>query len=316
MRRRYQGALESAVAACLKYLLNCQSPDGYWTDWQLPPGESSAWTTGFIGYKLHSLPPDLLLETATARRAAAQWLLENESPGGGWGYNETVGADADSTAYGILFLSLEDIEIPDRNYQFLRKFQCPDGGFSTYRSDDGLGSWGVSHPEVSAIALLALMTKYSPRSPIIQRGIKYILGEYPPSGLWNSFWWPSPLYGTEASLSLLCKIGVRFNPAKTFESLIALTPHNPFESALLISCILHTSLAPGFPVVWPLVDQLIAAQQLDGSWNSEPILRLTRRDCCEPWKFADAGPMYADPNRLFTSSTVLGALCQAHAFLP
>ena len=97
-------AIRDAVARGLKYILGQQNTAGNWTEWELPPGQSSCWTTAFIGYKLRLLPPDLSTRAINARKRAAEWLVQAEFEGGGWGYNETVGADADSTAYSMLFL--------------------------------------------------------------------------------------------------------------------------------------------------------------------------------------------------------------------
>src|SRR5690349_17852966 len=100
-----EAAVEQAIAACLQTLLDRQSDDGCWTEWKLPPGESRPWTTAYIGYRLRGLPPCLGEKVKAARCAAASWLLRAEFPGGGWGYNNAVEADADSTAFGILFLA-------------------------------------------------------------------------------------------------------------------------------------------------------------------------------------------------------------------
>src|SRR6266404_5070315 len=136
--------LEEAIGAGWKYIRDKQSKDGRWTDWQLPPGRSSTWTSAYIGYKLRLLPTHLAENVARARRTAAEWLLANEFPGGGWGYNESVGIDADSTAYAILFLASEGFSIPHGSYDRLKSFQRQDGGFSTFQPSDDVGSWGCS----------------------------------------------------------------------------------------------------------------------------------------------------------------------------
>jgi hypothetical protein len=310
---RRKEALGRAIVSCLQYILRYQASDGSWTDWKLPPGESSAWTTAFVGYNLRLVPTHLAVQTMTARRIAAEWLLRNEFAGGGWGYNGTVGSDADSTAYAILFLASERSAILARSYGRLKSFQRPDGGFATYISQNGNDSWGVSHADVSAVAVLALLTKYRRESGIVNRGVEYVLGQRTLSGLWNSFWWNSSLYATQACLSLVRAIQAPTKKARIRQSLAEFAPSNAFESALLLSIIVSM-----FPESWthamcPLIDRLFDEQQSDGSWKSSPILRVTARDCFEPWKSADAGSLYADPNRIFTSSVVVGALCQAYA---
>ena len=67
--------------------------------------------------------------------------------------------------------------------------------------------------------------------------------------------------------------------------------------------------------VWPLVDQLIEDQAPDGSWSSPPMLRVTRRDCLDPWKPGDPDPLFRDQNRLFTTATVIDAFSNLHKLL-
>lgn len=310
---RRKAAVKQAIASGLHYILAHQAKEGTWTDWQLPPGESSVWTTAFVGHKLSFLAADLTRVAAAARRAAAVWLRENEFAGGGWGYNKIVGTDADSTAYSILFLASEHDTVSEESYRCLSSFQGSDGGFSTYHSLNN--SWGVSHPEVSAIAVLALLTKYSIKDVMIDRGIRYVQEQQTLSGLWNSFWWHSPLYATEASLSLVHRTEWNLDTAGASKSLASIIPSNCFESALMISILGWMAPTVEFASAHRFIDRLLEEQQSDGSWKSEPILRVTRRDCYEPWRLADAGTLYSDPNRLFTSSTVLGAMSRAYALL-
>src|ERR1700753_3596896 len=105
MNIRDRTAIDDVIDAGLEYILSLQALDGSWTEWKLPPGESSLWTTAFVGYKLRHLTSALAKKAPSARQRAAEWLIHAELDGGGWGYNDIVGADADSTAYGILFLS-------------------------------------------------------------------------------------------------------------------------------------------------------------------------------------------------------------------
>ena len=296
--------VRDAVAGGLEYILGQQNDAGSWTEWELPPGQSSCWTTAFIGYKLRLLPPDLASHALDARKRAAEWLLKAEFEGGGWGYNETVGADADSIAYGMLFLSSMEFGIPESAYDRLSRFRQPDGGFSTYQAQYENDSWGVSHPDVTAVVIRALLTNQFEPSSIVESGIDYVERQQNADGLWNSFWWQTPLYATAASLMLLEDATVRLDLSQTQQRLQLFQPRNAFEAALLLSCRMHA----GLPVHSELIDNLIDAQQSDGSWISEPMLRVTRRDCVDPWNHDDAGARFSDPKRLFTSVLVLDAL--------
>ncbi len=239
--------------------------------------------------------------------AAARWLSENEFAAGGWGYNEAVGADADSTSCAILFLASAGQPPAPAAYAFLAKLQCADAGFSTYLPFGPPNSWNVSHPDVTPMALRAMLTHPAPDRGAIRRGIEYVLRQRRATGLWDSFWWASCLYGTAASLSLLNAAGIEMPPST---ALSRLEPANAFEAGLLISSLLYADRDGSHVLLGELVDKLVSRQQTDGSWNTGPILRVTRRDCYEPWACDDAGPLYAEPNRLFTTATALHALAR------
>jgi hypothetical protein len=309
-----QQLLKHTLISGAAYILSRQDDDGSWVDWQLPPGESRLWTTAFVGCKLRSL--EYLNQHITPSiRTAARWLLRKRLDDGGWGYNSLVGSDADSTAYAILLLSQSAEPIPEASYMRLREFQRSDGGFSTYLPDDSPNSWTVSHPDVTPVALLALLTRYSRDEVFIQRGLDYALRQKTKAGLWNSFWWDSSLYSTEANLSFLNAIGRFVDTAQTKESLTRMRSDKPFEVALQLSALLSSGITASETEIGGLIDQyahqLVTKQHDDGSWGTDPILRLTNRDCYEPWRLQESGMLFSDPNRLFTSSTVLAALSRA-----
>jgi hypothetical protein len=240
---------------------------------------------------------------------AAQWLLNQQFFDGGWGYNPSVESDADSTSFVILALRNSLLEVPEIAYEHLVRYQQQDGGFSTYLPDNGFSSWTISHPDVTPVALLALLTRSGPYETAIRRGIAQVCRQQTTGGVWNSFWWNSCLYATEACLSLLHKIGA----SKLLYSRITnMKPTNAFEYALLISSIIKCFLSTSHTLFKSLTDRLILEQRADGSWKSEPVLRITRRDCFKPWSDPDPGPLFSDFRRLFTSATVLNALSCAY----
>lgn len=294
-----------AVDGGLDFILAQQSTDGFWTDWDLPPGSSSIWTTAYVGYKLKYLPEKLRGKTTYSLASAANWLLCSQFAGGGWGYNESVGIDADSTSLSILFLASTGLLVPQPVYSLLARHQNPDGGFCTYLPEDNVGTWCMSHPDVTPVALSAFLTQAETDRRILERGLAYTLSHKNPDGSWNSFWWNSWLYGTEANLGYLREIDFkRNNPAR----LSTAQPANAFETALLLSCLLYVASYEHNQMIYDMTDRLIAKQQTDGSWETAPILRITDRNCKEPWLSRDPGPLFADPSRIFTTATVIHAL--------
>lgn len=309
MRHSGGDSINIAISKGLEFLLTQQSAQGSWTDWQLPPGESLIWTTAYVGYRLSSLRGIHRSSAEGAMWRAAHWLLAREFSGGGWGYAEGLPRDADSTALAILFLTSQRLPITERTWERLREFQNPDGGFATFTPHAGVGSWALSHPEVTATALMALMAEDPSSSESIKRGISYSRKQMTPARLWDSFWWNSCLYATESNLRLLRRASFEGDMSLTRTALRSIRPGNSFEYALAILSLLYAGSATNAPELNESVEALLSAQIQDGSWPSVPILRLTNRDCPEPWTRADAGPLFADQNRVFTSATVVAALC-------
>jgi|SRR5580658_5744945 squalene cyclase len=307
--------LEHVLGFSLEYILSQQQQDGCWVDWKLPPGESSIWTTAFVGCKLRSLTFGLRERASVSIRLASDWLDEKMFPDSGWGYNEQVDSDADSTALAILFLASVGRNVNEACYACLRSFQCCDGGFATYRGQPGLGSWAVSHADVTPSAIFAMMTKYGAESETVDRGLEFVLNHRTSTGIWQSFWWTSFLYSTEGSLSLLKAVGLKTDLQGTLESLRDTRPQNPFEAALLVSSLLSLPRTSRDKDIWPLVDELMEDQEPDGSWRTGPMLRVSRRDCLLAYKPGDPDQVFCDQNRLFTTATVLDALSRVCSLL-
>jgi squalene cyclase len=303
--------VESAIIKALEFIVSNQSESGSWIDWTLPPGGSDAWTTAFIGCKLKSAPYHLKNMILGSTTAASEWLIKKQHSDGGWGYNDFVGSDADSTAHTIIFLDSMGKTVPQNAYFLLGQFQSHDGGFSTYMCRHFNGSWAASHPDVTAVALMAFMTRYRPNHPVITKGTEYVLGQQTSKGIWNSFWWKTFLYSTEVNLAFLNAVNNNLDQVRIRETLLKIKPQNAFEDALLISSILYTNqYLSNIDMIMKIVNHLLNTQQSNGSWKSVPSLRLCDRKCFKPWEYANSGPLYLDPKRFFTTSTVVEALCK------
>jgi squalene cyclase len=241
--------LEATVLRGLDYVLEQQDAAGSWTDWALPPGPSSEWTTAYIGYRLRGTRAPFRDRLAGALALAAGWLLDHQFPDGGWGYNPTVESDADSTALAILFLSAVARSAPPRAYVHLRRFQRQDGGFSTFLPDGLTGSWGRSHPEITPVALLALLTDPAGSSdPVIDRGIGWIRRARRLDGTWNAFWWTTRVGASEANLAFLASIGC---PEHVPGALSRMDPTDSLQSAMLLSTMAAEGWSPHRPPTGP-----------------------------------------------------------------
>jgi hypothetical protein len=216
-----------------------------------------------------------------------------------------VGPDADSTAWALLFLAGEGAPLAQSTYEFLAGFQRKDGGFSTYSPDAGLGSWCNSQVDVTAVATRALLRgPHTVYAPVIDEALRYLAHHRRADSVWDSFWWASPWYATSAVLALMRDAGGEVDPDVAEPWLDVSVPGNPFERALLIDCLAKSGRAGEAPAVVAL-DELLGEQLSDGSWPSAPVLRLTDRDVSAA---VPTGPLFGDPNHLFTTATVLAAL--------
>jgi squalene cyclase len=307
----FVGEIGRAIEAGLRFLLSTQSEAGHWSDWNLPPGESRMWTTAYAGYRLATVPELGQRFGDHALGSAVAWLASHEFEDGGWGYCEEVGPDADSTAYAILFLSSQRAPVQDCSYSRLLSFQREDGGYSTYAAEHSSGGWIVSQPDVTAAAIDALLTRFDQTERFVSRAMDYAMSQVTPEGLWNAYWWNTPLYSTEANLRWLGTTGRRSSPPALRDTLLCVAPRNVFETALLLSCLLHARFRTDHVKVAGSIGALLDAQLPDGSWPSAPVLRLPSRDCFQSWPAGNPSPLFADPHRIFTSATVVAALSAA-----
>jgi len=302
--------IAAALSRGLRFVLAAQDAQGAWTDWALPPGPSPDWTTANVGLRLSSLGPPHRAALVEPLGRAARWLLSRHSADSGWGYNLTVEPDADSTAQALLLLAAAGQSAPPGTCAFLARHQQPDGGFATFLPDALTGSWGVSHSEITPVALRALRAHPGglPQGSLA-RGLAWLHRARRPDGLWNSFWWSTPLPATEVSLAFLAALGTPEPPPPV---LARWTPADSLEAALLLFI---TAPAGSRPRLEQLARKLLADQTDDGSWKCAPALRITARDCERPWEGTVSGPLFADPQRLHCTATALAALSKAHQAL-
>jgi hypothetical protein len=296
---------QSPVGRGIEYLCRRQHADGFWAEWALPPGESRAWSTAYIGWKLAGLPRDL--SPAPSLDRAAEWLGAARFADGGWCYGPGTGPDADSTALAQLFLVSQGRR-PPSPLGLLLAHQQSDGGFATYTRAWNHGAWTRSQPEVTATVLLALLGEAAAFEPAAA-AIRYLRAQRQRDGLWPSYWWTSPLYATDVALAGLGD-AIAVEPELLAAAVRDTATPTAFELALQVSCLRRLGDAGGAAAS---ALALTARQLADGSWPSGPVLRLTHRHVTAPWQASDAGPLFPDPHRLFATATAVAALASRYA---
>jgi squalene cyclase len=300
--------VSDSLLRAIEFILERQAADGRWRDFELEPGESDQWVTAYVGLQVQSVPARLISKPRhVALARAGDWLIGVMRPDGSWAYNDRCPPDCDSSAHAILFLASQGRRLPEICYERLSRFQKADGGFATYERRDPKNSWGVSHPDVTPVALRALLTRLDPKADAIQAGLGYVRAEGAGRNLWQSFWWDTPLYATLMNLRLLEELRVPYEKSPVLQAV----QHAPisklaFESALLTQILII--LTPKFKGLATLRELLFNSQQAGGDWVGSAPLRVTSPAVIAPWESSNPGRVSTDPKSIFTTATAIGAL--------
>lgn len=302
--RQTDGVLDG-VRRGIAALLDRQHADGSWRDYELPVGTATTWPTAYTLIALQNLPATLArwepLRDARARAAAC--LRHRFRRGTGWGYNESVEPDADSTALATLALQQEGADIADARAALIG-FCCNAGGFGTFRREDEADAWGHCHADVNPTVVRALGA-----SPP-HHAVEAMLRAREPSGIWRSYWWEDDLYAIAANLRALRGRRLSQLMAPSRQWVCALDSHgDPFHAALLVGALLDLSPDPvADDRLAEVIPFLLESQGADGLWPGTAALRVTNPTVAKPWHDrSNAGRVYLDAG-VFTTATVVGSL--------
>ena len=328
-----------ALERATRFLLARQGRDGLWRDFDTPAGEASQWPSGFIGTAL-----PLCADTTEALEEAADALVDAQNPDGGWGYNEDVPTDADSTAWVLRFLTRLG-----RSGACRRAARClidhqgnRNGGVATYseagpiRRFMGLTRWvpfwGWCAPqtEVTAAAALALASaEPAGSSAQVQDAWRFVKSRQRRDGSWSSYWWTSPHYTTLQAVELAVAAG---DESAVRRAVLWTIVHqrdsggwnvtgdadSAFASALAVSILLRANA--GAERVERGLLRLLELQQADGGWATHPTLRIPLPPDRDPngegpWRPVRFGPGIdvPDQHRTFTTAACVAALALARS---
>lgn len=288
----------SHVALGIDYLTQLQSNDGSWRDYRLPVGESDQWVTAFTGVGMARAARALGSDKAAgAAERALQYLINAQKYQAGWGYNGETGIDADSTAYAIQLFRELGCPVAAENEACLRSHFRDDGGVCTYRQNSG---WGVSHPDVTASAALALDDNEL-------AGMKPSLAAYCRQSFiadigWPTYWWKNHIYSTWLMLELHQRLGVAAPP---LGSLMSVAIDSVFDLAWGVGVLKQLDY-PDAVLARPLA-LLCAMQEPCGKWPGAANLRVTDPDCYTPW-IVPQGDYYVDHSGTISTAAALTVL--------
>jgi hypothetical protein len=290
-----------------------------WRDFLTPAGEASEWTTALVAAALHAVGAD-----ADPLRRAAAALLARQNEDGGWGYNDDVPTDADSTACALLFLSCigADESACARAASCLAAHRRGDGGVATYREAEpirrymGVGrwmrfsGWCRSHTEVTATAGRALGS-FAPAAAAC--AWEYVRARQEPDGSWRAYWWTSPHYSTLQGALLAAARGDA--PAVARAAAWAARPVDPLPAFAAAAGLSTLALGDDQAARARAVARLLALQEADGGWPSGPILRIPTPGDVDPdrrrLRPLGRGIVVADQHRTVTTAFCVAALAAA-----
>jgi squalene cyclase len=307
----------------MRFLVAMQGSDGLWRDFLTPAGEASEWPTAFVATALH-----LAGAGSGELGRAADALVAGQNDDGGWGYNEDVPTDADSTACVLLFLGLmgEREAACRRAASCLIRHQHPEsGGVATYSGAGPIrrfmgvgrwmrfGGWCRPHTEVTATAGRALAALAPPEADAAWR---YVRSQQRADGSWSAYWWTSPHYATLQAVELALSLGDHEPVGRAAEWAIRSQADDDgaFATALSLSVLLAAG-ASGQPVE-RAISRLGALQEDDGGWPSRPIMRIPLPGDADPdrhrrFRLLGSGLVVRDQHRTFTSAACVAALARA-----
>jgi hypothetical protein len=292
------------VDSGLARLVAAQDADGLWRDYGLIPGPSEGWSTSWIGWHLAQFSPRPASGAALRRAAGA--LIRIRGPGG-WGYNRSTGADADSTAWALRLMRHVGVRCGRAEETRLAQYVDGEGRAHTFE-DTQHGTWSDAHDDVTPIVGLALLACDS-RSEALGRLRIAVRNAQRADGLWTSFWWASDAYATFWSVYFLRRTGCL--PIGCSERIWELLSSMPATRGCGLEIALWLLLALESRHPDPSLGERLVARLLEGGiderWRGSPLLLVPPRfegDMASPH-----GP-HADERGLMTTAVACWALAR------
>ncbi len=305
--------LQIAIEKGTDFLLASQEPDGSWcADFGFRHGPAQAWTTAWVGNRLPKI-------FRSALEKARNFLISRMQPhpdyGKGWGYNDRVVSDLDSTLETARFLhNWGDTLVSLQN---LRGIQHADGGFGTYtladattlRPGKSVEGWVSSHPEIATNLrkLVTLQANEPGAGDLLATTEQYILSHIRENG-YRNYWYWSPVtaaaFAIESGISLsqLPPLPIPTSEAELDWELC----HHPLVTAMAVLAI-ELMRDSGYDRVGEaMIDCLINSQRPDGSWRALPVLGVPYHDAVDSRFVQHINADYGKP--LLTTSSVIYTL--------
>jgi squalene cyclase len=335
--------LDRAIQSATRFILSSRAADALWCDFRTEAGRSDEWVSGYV---IHALAQAGVSERDLI--PTIDGLIARQRKNGGWAYNGSIPADADSTGWVLMALSAGPRDKPSlvsRGIRFLKHHQdSSSGGFCTYSPKDGIErvigapqestieGWLHPQPCVTALVLTSLVVSgQASLGRLVQSGAGYLLRRRNESGKWLSYWWKGHAYSTYLSLRALwpaCRLSQE-SAQDTIRRLLAEqradggwndSGGDSSEVFATAFCMLSLLLFPEFGTLDSAAKAaawLLEQQEAGGRWPAAPILRVPApmaekpdRMSAQAWRVMQRGTgvTVADQNAIYTSAAAMWAL--------
>lgn len=298
-------SLDNAV----RFLTDNQSLDGAWRDFDTGVGVSTSWTTGYILAALKEVADYGVKIDGGSVGRAIDFLRTTYVEGMGWGYNESVKSDADSTSWCILGIGSWNAELVRGYGGCLTRYIGNGGGFRTFIDLEASNAWKDEHADVTAVGIQALKL-IGNQTNAIDRAITSVERHFVENGGVHAYWYTTDVYAELQCYKAAAAVGDR----KRFDRMLQLADQSITSGencAFRVASKLELQACKK-GVVDPLLSEIWKLQASDGRWLSSSFLRVTNPDVERPWLDpVSSGPSFTDQNCLFSTATVSRAIVRA-----
>jgi len=293
--------------------MGAQDSDGFWRDYSVPSGPSTAWTSACIAWSLAHSPLSAERRRALERSRVA---IHSHRLTGGWGYNFESEPDSDTTAWVFRLMAKLSDPCAREASKYLEPFLGESGGVRTFPDLERFGTWAHEHADVTPNAGSALVESGSDDGVRAARLRAWCLAKQRGGGGWESFWWSTDAYAVARNLEFLNLSGGI--PTTVLEAcrrwlLSQSRMESAFEGAhLLLSAVLLEAIEETKCLC--LVNDLLSSQMSDGSWPASCVLQVPHQSSDEAEVL-----LYDDCKRLMSTAMASQSLktwLQAKASTP
>jgi hypothetical protein len=258
----------TAIERACGFVVAKQSADGFWRDYALAVGASTAWVTAVVGYALSGAHGVFADDAALSRALTA---LRVSCRASGWGYNAAVATDADTTSWVVRWFARIKAPLPLEPIACLQAYLTADGGARTFACSPRFGRWAVEHADVTAVVGLA-MTETGAGASELAPLRRWTLDQQQRYGMWTSFWWTFDAYCHAHMLEFLSGSGgIPTDVLNVSRGYLATTARA--ETSMEEANLLKLALVAGASAD-SHVSALLERQGPDGGWPPSRVLKV------------------------------------------